>query len=58
MMNGVKFVIVSVEYLDALNGGSGMTRMSLTEVEKWLREHPGFLIRKLTTVQVVRYESA
>ena len=45
--------IISVDYLDAVNGGSGFVRMRLDELEGWLGNRPGVLIRKITTVQII-----
>lgn len=41
---------VEVSYLDAVNGGSGLTRMDLTEVPTWLARRPGLVIRELIPV--------
>ena len=38
----------SVAYFDAIEGGSGMTTVPCDELHKWLKEHPGYLIRALS----------
>ena len=40
----------SVSYLDAMNGGSGLERVEVENLHKWLAEHPGYLIRRLQPV--------
>jgi len=39
--------IFQVDYL-CVTGGSGMTRMSLDELPKWLASNPGYMIIRLT----------
>ena len=39
--------IFQVDYL-CVTGGSGMTRMSLDELPKWLADRPGYMIIRLT----------
>lgn len=41
---------VDVAYLNAVDGGSGLTRMDLDQVPVWLAKHPGYLIRELVVV--------
>lgn len=38
----------NVSYFDALQGGSGLTRVEVDKLHHWLKEHPGYLIRCLS----------
>ena len=38
----------SVSYFDTLEGGSGLTRVKACDLHKWLKTHPGYLIRNLS----------
>ncbi len=38
----------NVSYFDSVEGGSGLTRVAVEELHKWLQQHPGYLIRLLT----------
>lgn len=43
----MKPVIVSISYLDAISGGSGLISLDLLKLGDWLREHPGCLVRRI-----------
>lgn len=36
-----------VSYFDSVHGGAGLERVEAKTLHLWLREHPGYLIRRL-----------
>ena len=42
-----------VDYLDTIEGGSGQTTLSLTDIPYWLAKHKGYLIRNIVPSSLV-----